>query len=212
MANRSAADKTITSGAQLRSIIGTAHPGVTAAERRLIDRALRQLLAAPSFPITAVRPPVQPLVYVLRLATTDPKLQALYGDVISTGAAPWYIGSSKTGSRIRDHVRSLTLAKGLRPHDFEVSIIPTTSYADSLALEERLIDVCRPVTNMLGGFGSKGAHAASTSCSNFDALHYRWGPRPAAGQLKLVKALVKQHVDSGIVRPIWPAICEEQAA
>lgn len=183
-----------------RSVIGTTHPGLSARTRHLIDSILLRAIAAEHQPILDCRPPVSPLVYLISLHTEKPALRALYGAVICDGRAPIYVGSSRTGSRPRDHVRSLELARGLDPAEFDVSIMLMPRPGAALDGESILIDELRPAWNLLGGFTRRSSTPAK-GCSNFDALHRRpWSPAPGPGQTKAVKDMLRGR----IVRPIWP--------
>jgi hypothetical protein len=173
--------------------------------------ALDAILQIERVPLADIRPLQKPGVYVLFFTKATRSLSK-YGELLSSGQFPVYIGKAKLlPDRLSRHRRAIVAAKGLAIGDFTVGVIYTDTLAMAGAAEEMLIEAIRPPWNekALSGFGSRdpGSTRSDQRPSGFDCLHQRdWVQAPTTDEKAAANKALKVYLASGYVRSIFPEL------
>jgi hypothetical protein len=145
----------------------------------------------------------RPAAYVLTMKSHHTTIRG-YDRLVETGW-PVYVGRTPVlRRRLKAHVKTLSATRDLCPSEFEVLALYTDRLGTALSIEDRLIDLFRPLWNQpfASGVGSmpQGDSRKLQKRSAFAVLHGRRGACLGAPlrSRKEVIALSEEHLASSV--------------
>lgn len=186
-------------------------------DARMTTDLLRLVTVLPREPLSTIKPPDQPGMYIQFLASEGTDLEQAYGHIVATGQAAFYAGSARSlKERMNRYRTALSRMRDLGEDDLWILVLPCASLASAVFAEQAVIARVAPVMNGIQGWGGRDPgrkravqQRVSAACC---LIPQWWSRQPSALQVTRARLKVAAHLAQMPDQPLWPALPNRHAA